>query len=111
MRRFAPGDYGLIGGVEWRVARGNKVAPGDQVDLRLDVRCHEWTPVKMDLGFLMADFLHENEDVLYPPSLGFIGGQMYLDYCIRAAREGWLLVSDVLSRQRSTSSRSVQPGS
>jgi hypothetical protein len=85
MRRFAPGSHGEFGGIEWRVWRGRK-APED---LRLEIRSMEFVPVPMALGFLLADFFAENEDVLFPPSKGFQGGRRYLLYLSRAVRLGW----------------------
>lgn len=96
-RRFRSGDGGEIGGIPWRIVTGMK----SEDDLRMDIQVGEkWVAVKMDLGFLMADFFYENENVLYPPSQGFRGGQMYLDFCRGAAYMGWTHASETLSDQR-----------
>jgi hypothetical protein len=85
MRRFTAGDHGEFAGIDWRVVPGRK-APAD---LRLEFRAMEFAPVSMNLGFLMADFFHENENVLYPPSDGYEGGLRYLRFCRGAVLVGW----------------------
>lgn len=75
----------------FRVEYGAKTSrlPG-QYDLRLDAQAgHAWVPVSMTVGFMLADFFHENEEILYPPSMGYKGGAKYLTECRGAARDGW----------------------
>lgn len=90
MRRWKAGDELVVDGLHFRVVQGAK----SPEDLRLELELGSgWRPVNMSWGALMADFFFENEDVLYPPEErhlhGRIGGQYYLNYCARAAREGW----------------------
>lgn len=90
--KFQAGDNGSIGGVEWRITNGRKVErKGRPVtgDLRLELWVPEWTPVKMALGFLEADFYYQNENRLYPQNLGFQGGERYLNFVRGAAYLGW----------------------
>jgi hypothetical protein len=84
-RRFTVGHHGEFAGIDWRVVRGRK-APDD---LRLEFRAMEFQPVSMSLGFLMADFFCENEDVLFPPEQGFEGGGRYARFCRGAVLHGW----------------------
>lgn len=48
-----------------------------------------WRPVKMELGFVLADFFYENEERLYPQHQRFMGGQYYLQACYNATIFGW----------------------
>lgn len=101
MRRFSAGQKGEIGGIAWRVVAGSKDARREEAeDLRLDLLTSGWVPVKMDVGFLFADFFKENEDVLYPPEFGYRGGKMYLDFCAGAVHLGWEAAAETLRQQR-----------
>ncbi len=87
-------------GLEWRVTKGAK-RPGDLV---LEVRTPAgWRNVKMETGFLMADFLAENEDVLrdegYFTSTA-VGGGYYLTHLRLAATEGWSVAAERLNGER-----------
>jgi hypothetical protein len=96
IRRFNAGMGGDIGGVKWRVVQGKKA----ENDMRLDILVPRWTAVSMGVGFLFADMFHENEDLLYPPSRGYQGGDMYLRFCEGATRVGWETAYDMLKQQR-----------
>ncbi|MCR4341993.1 MAG: hypothetical protein NUW01_19115 [Gemmatimonadaceae bacterium] len=92
---FHAGQHGDIGGVEWRVVTGRK-APGD---LRLDVRAVRFIPVKMDLGFLFADFYAQNERVLYPHR-GDEAGDRYVNFIRGAMYLGWQDAAEQLAFER-----------
>lgn len=85
-RRWQNGDFGELHGLRWRVRTGAK-HPEDLV-LEINVEGY-WLAVSMTLGFLLADFFFQNEDVLYPPSQGYRGGYKYLNDCKVAALHGW----------------------
>lgn len=92
---FRTGD-----GLEWRVSQGAKT-PGDLV---LEVRTRAgWSRIKMQTGFLMADFLWDNETRLrdegyFPPSAE--GGDYYLRHLRIAATDGWEVASGRLDGER-----------
>lgn len=93
-RRFKVGMEGDVEGVRWRITEGRKW-DGDQV---LEFYAGgRWVKVKMSVGFLMADFIYENET--HRPNSPR-GGQMYLDYCQTAAVEGWRTVHERLEAER-----------
>jgi hypothetical protein len=94
--RFAPGLSGTLNGIEWRVVKGHK----KDGDLRLELRALEFRAVPMALGFLCADFFYENENVLYPPSEGFLGGEKYLRGLKGAVALGWRAAMDWLEDER-----------
>lgn len=84
-------------GLRWRVVAGVK-APGD---MRLEVEGPAgWVPVKMEAGFLLADFFFDNESRLYPRSAGFRGGYEYLRALHDAARFGWERAATRLQGQK-----------
>lgn len=60
----------------------------------------EFFAVPMPLGFLLADFFHDNEDVLYPPSDGYQGGERYLTAVRGAVRLGWEAAAEHLGDER-----------
>lgn len=94
-RRFAIGDEYRIGGLTFRVERGEKEpVAGRGVDFRLDVWTSDgWRSVTMELGFFLADFFTENEDILYPPYASngktYLGGKKYLYACGTAYNQGY----------------------
>jgi hypothetical protein len=100
MRRFAPGWERHIAGLRFRVVPGKK-ANGD---LRLDWETPTgWRAVPMSVGFLLADFLHENEEALkaagYFPGYA-VGGDYYLRQLRAAVDEGWEAATNRLAQQR-----------
>lgn len=87
-------------GLQWRVAPGAK----SERDLVLEVRtANGWRNVKMASGFLMADFLAENEDVLvadgYFPAAS-AGADYYLNFLRIAATDGWQAAAERLENER-----------
>jgi len=84
-RRFNAGEYFNVSGIEFRVEQGRK-HPDDRVLLWWSQE-YGWKPIEMTVGFLLADFFFENEEVLYPKPAK--GGDYYLDACEVAARNGW----------------------
>jgi len=96
-RRWKAGMAGDCGGIPWRIVPGRK-GPGD---LRLELFANgQWLAVKMDLGFLMADFFFENEELLHPPAKGNLGGSMYTGHCLMAIAHGWETARQWLAVQR-----------
>src|SRR5262249_11707091 len=55
-----------------------------------------WLEVKMDAGFLMADFFFNEEHAMYERERGFKGGYKYMDAVWQAARKGWQHAAQVL---------------
>lgn len=95
--RFIAGDHGDVGGIRWRVRTGRK----GPTDLILDLEGGRgFVPVRMALGFLMADFFEGNEAQLYPRMYGYQAGDMYMNFCLMAQRHGWLPAVAELERQR-----------
>lgn len=85
-RRWQAGDNFWCDGIRYRVVEGRK-KPGD---LRLERRIDgEWQPVRMESGFMLADFFFENEHVVFPRADGYRGGYEYLKELHNAARHGW----------------------
>lgn len=54
---------------------------------------------------LIVEFLHENEDVLYPPSSGYMGGRMFMGALEHGVTNGWETVRDHVKAQRANGSR------
>lgn len=107
-RRFIEGDVFEVDGIEFWIQRGEK-GPGD---LRLMMLTPTgWRPIRMTLGFFLADFFYENEEVLYPPEQGYAGGGYYLERCREAAEAGWRSAQVRLNgeRQRSAERGSARP--
>lgn len=100
MRRFTAGMAGDIGGVQWRVVQGKK-SPSD---LRLDICCPQFVPVKMDVGFLFADFYADNERVLaaegYLTGVAPDAGARYITFLKGAQFAGWEVAADQLHLER-----------
>lgn len=99
--KFAVGQHGEIGGVQWRVVQGRK-APDD---LRLDIRCPRFVAVKMDVGFLFADFYAQNERTLalagyLARSVATTPGQRYINFLVGAQRMGWEVAAEQLAFER-----------
>lgn len=95
-RHFHVGDVGDIAGVRWRVVQGKK-APED---LRLDLCAPRFVPVSMGVGFLLADFLCENEEYLYPRAKGFSGGDRYMRFVDGTRLLGWEAAYEQLKQER-----------
>lgn len=101
-RRWAAGDeYWSKEGLHLRVVEGAKPVNGNGEgrDLRLEVDVNgQWTAVHMELGFALADFFYENEEVLFPPPQ-YKGGEKYLEQVQNAARFGYLAAQEWLERE------------
>ena len=70
--------------------------------MRLEKRLDgEWQPVRMEAGFMLADFFFENEQELYPRAKGYRGGFEYLKAVQNAARYGWEPTQRQLREQQS----------
>ncbi|HXH35236.1 MAG TPA: hypothetical protein VNJ54_12635 [Plantibacter sp.] len=100
--KFAPGQAGNIGGVEWRVVQGRK-SPSD---LRLDLRAVRFVPVSMSVGFLFADFYTQNERTLaiegyLAASVAREPGARYVNFILGAQRMGWEDAAAQLQAERS----------
>jgi hypothetical protein len=48
-----------------------------------------WIPMPMGIGFLLADFFCNEEDVMYGRESGNLGGDKYMRYCWDAYYKGW----------------------
>lgn len=97
-RRFAVGHTGECSEIRYRVIQGAK-KPGDLV-LQLYVN-GRWQRIRMELGFLLAAFFFENEEVLYPPSGSrHIGGDYYMRECWDAIYYGWESAAQKLRKER-----------
>lgn len=105
-RRWKEGDYGRVSGIPYRIVKGRKA----EDDLVLELHAGgDWRRIGMDLGFLLADFLPENEDVLYPAAasqrVAGGGGDYYLSECWHARKHGWQSALQKLVRERAAKCR------
>lgn len=101
---FRTGD-----GLDWQVIPGRK-RPSDLV-LQVWTRSG-WQHVKMETGFLLADFFGENEDVLRGE--GYFSGTAegsgyYLRHCRLAASEGWSAAATRLNTEREARRQRERP--
>ena len=101
MTAFHVGQTGTIGSVRWRIVEGKK-SPSDQ---RLDILCSQFAPVKMDLGFLFADFYAQNERRLAEEgylsrSVARDAGARYRYFIEGSQLLGWEAASDQLAFER-----------
>lgn len=91
----------IVSGLKFRTVRGSKDSRTVDPDVRLDVwNGREWVPVSMGLSFFLAEFHYEIEDRLYPPALGNLGGQMFLDHLSKAVVHGWQYALELLQEAR-----------
>lgn len=74
-------------GFEFRCVQGNKC--DEDLVLQMRVDGSGWRHVPDAIAFILADFKYENEEILYPRSEGYKGGDKHLAECRRAARHGW----------------------
>jgi len=97
-RRFHAGQTGEVDGIPFRILRGKKKPD----DLVLELYAGgQWRRIRMDLGFLLAAFFFENEEVLYPPSgRRQIGGDYYMRECWDAIYYGWESAAQKLRQER-----------
>lgn len=95
---FSAGDSGTLdnGRIEWRVETGKK----KEGDLKILLRIPDWTVVSMNMSALLADFLYQNENVLYPPTEGYLGGEKFHQFLDKAMSEGVLAASDELEQEK-----------
>lgn len=95
-RRWTAGMTCTIAGLNFRTLTGRKPVR-EGTDLVLEWETPQgWRAVPMKAGFYIADFLTENEDVLYPPSLGLLGGRMYEQFIDLAIEAGWEAAQEAL---------------
>jgi hypothetical protein len=92
---------GDLAGIQWRIVQGRK-SPDD---LRLEIRCTDWVPPTMALGFLFADFYAQNEETLRQDgylriSSGRNAGERYLNFIKGAMFLGWKAAYDQLMFER-----------
>lgn len=104
-RRYNAGDTFQFGGFNLRVVEGCKPRRSDGElghDLRLDFQTNtgSWAPVPMAAVALIVDFMHENENHLYPPDRGFMGGAKFRQYVIAAMELGVVRVETELRHER-----------
>ncbi len=105
-RRFEVGAKFVLAGITFRVERGSKPT-SNGVDQRLDWLTPDgWRAVPMAVGYLLADFFTDNEDILYPPgsvsSQGgtCVGGEKYMRALRRAKNHGWRAAAEETSYER-----------
>ena|SRR5258708_3879532 len=97
VRRFAAGDAGTCSGIAWRIVPGEK----DPDDLVLQLYVNgEWTWIRMELGFMLAAFFFENEEVIRPPGYRDTGGDYYMRACWDAIYNTWESAAATLRGQR-----------
>lgn len=84
-----------IAGLNFRTRVGYKSA--DDLALEWETRTG-WRAVPMAVGFLIADFLHENEDQLYQPPAE--GGRYYLRHVEMACEVGWEATQEKLRAEQ-----------
>lgn len=95
-RRFNEGDTFRLQGIDFRVVRGKK----GPADLRLDwLLSVGWQPVCVDIVGLIADFVYENENYLYPPPR-FKGGEKFMAYIRQAVGDGYRQANHDLHLER-----------
>jgi len=111
-RRFHAGDAYEVDGLRFRVRPGSKqAASGVDLVLEMQSASGSWVPVRMVLGFFLADFFYENEEVLYPQAHGKLGGKKYLNACRDAAvRRGWQRQWEFLELERRYRQRDLFDG-
>ena len=101
MRSFNVGDTATFNELRLEVRKGRKMGPTGEEDLILYMyNGYEHRKVPMPLVYYIAQFLYENEDVLYPPERGFEGGEKFLDAVTEAARNGWEQQAEKLAGER-----------
>jgi hypothetical protein len=81
-RRWQPCEF-TLDGIDFRVVQGAKLddhgQPGN--DLKLEWRTPiGWVPIRFFTVGVIFDFLAFNEDQLYRPEWGRMGGRKLLDY-------------------------------
>jgi hypothetical protein len=96
--KFTPdGIPHLISGVYIRVVPGRKV----EGDMRLEIFTGDyWHPVPMALVAYMTEFFYVNEQLLYPPSKGFKGGEKFFEYLRQSVTDGYEVAQAELERER-----------
>jgi len=99
IRQFVEGDTGISGGTEWRIIKGQK-NNGDDLILQLRTDGGKWDAVKMEVAFLLNDFLYQNEERLYPPSRGFMGGKKFYKAAMFAIKDGYEAASEAVKQER-----------
>jgi hypothetical protein len=94
-RRWVAGMTIAIAGLNFRIRAGYK----REGDLALEWETPTgWRAVPMAAGFLIADFLYENEDELYQPPAE--GGRYYLRHVEMACEIGWEAVQEKLRAEQ-----------
>lgn len=103
---FSAGDAGVLGNshsglVHWRVVEGYKKAREGQ-DLRLDISTdgQTWAAVPMALAAIQDQFYCENEDRLYPQSMGFEGRKKFTGFIDLSRNEGWDVAVTILEGEK-----------
>lgn len=92
-RRFSPGESYEFDGIRFRIVIGSKTKfkkpEDDDLVLQWWAEGIGWVPVSMTAMFFMADFIFENENILYPPGRGFEGGGRFWRYLRHSMKQGW----------------------
>jgi hypothetical protein len=96
-RRFEAGQIGNVDGIPYRIVAGQKSAD----DLVLELYAGgSWRRIRMDLGFFLAAFFFENEEVIRPPRGRDTGGDYYMRACWDAIYNTWESAAATLRGER-----------
>lgn len=99
--RFHAGDTFDLEGFQLRLVAGTKAFDG----LRMDVRCPQWTSLRLHEVGLIVDFLYENEHMLFPPARGHLGGEKVMQHLNLAVQRGWRSAAAVLDEEKERAAR------
>ncbi len=103
-RRWSPGVPFYVDPMWYRVVEGYK----GPADLRLEWRiARAWQPIPMAHAALHTDFFYENEDVLYPPTDGYQGGNYFMTFLRNSATDGWHSAVAKLEDEKKNKRRNV----
>ena len=96
--RYVSGAMFRFGPLEVRLVSGRK----GPADTRLDIRCAEWHSMTFDELALMVDVLYENEHRLFPPRMGYEGGDKLIKHLRDAIRLGPEKAAALLRLEKAT---------
>ncbi len=109
MRRFAIGERGDAGGIQYRITGPGRHGPYDYV-LEL-YGPTGWVRASMRTCALMVDFFQENEEACYPQDAGNLGRRKFFNFLRRAIDVGWeSACSEMEPELRRAAERRAQEG-
>jgi len=104
-RRFEAGEFHECDGIGFRIVKGVK----SPEDLRLDWWTgSEWRAISSKTVGFMAEFIYENEHVLYPPPLQ--GGEKFVAYLKHSIQHGTGKAQAGLDVERRNKQRRLNEG-